>query len=1000
MAKALRCFVILSFFFLSFVNLAFSQKTPVAPAALYLAFEPNRGQTAPQVMYLTRSREGTVFLTKNGVSLAVPGAGNFSMRFEGAVFGGSIPEQRLASHSNYLDGNRQISGIENYGAVLYRGVYPRTDVRFYGRAQHLEHDFLLAPGADPNAIVLRLDGIDHLRINDNGTADFTLGTLHLGESAPVAWQIINGKHVPVQVKWRLAGKNRMAFTVGAYDRTHELTIDPVLAYSTHLGGATEQIQTDTGIITGQGRTSAEAVAVDSAGNIYVAGSTSAVDFPLTAGSYDHTIKFPFSGGHDPNISSGMGFISKFDPTGQTLIYSTYLGSAGLNLAVDGGGHAYTLSDNSGDLAGGQGIVINKLNTDGSALLYSFVFGQEPANGTCAGAAGGNASSSGIAVDDIGNVWIAGTSPSQCLPTTVGAFQTAAPNKFQSGFVAKLDTTKTGPGSIVYATYLGGSFSDALSALAVDSSGNAYLTGLASSADFPQSVVLGTNTSPTTFVSKLSADGSRLLFSTFLRGGVANKIAVDTASNVYLSGVTVSTSFPTTANALRTKPTGLCDSNGASNGIAGPCDDAFVAKLNPSGETLIYSTLLGGSGVEFMQGLSVNSTGSAFVTGFTSSPDFPLTPDAFGRTLSPANTSYLTELAPDGGSISYSTLLSGWSFSLTLDGSGNPYIVGVTSDWAYVVTPNAFQPSLKGFNDGFLAKIDMVGSSVLDTVPPVVALNSPGGGSMITGNLTVSGTANDNVAVMGTRFTLANKDVAPEITQPPYAATFDSTTFPNGQHTLTFLARDAAGNVGSQSVRVTVSNPIDFSFSVSGGSPSSITVADGGFARYETLVRTISGLPGVVTFSCTGLPAGSKCSFLPATLDMSIDGGSESVFINTTAPSAASLAVAGKRNAILPIRSVWLGVNVAFLAGLLLLPGNLRRRKWSMIPALAVIYMALLILGCGGGGAGASASSVATPTPSPTPTASSVATPPGTYNVTVVASATGATRTLNLQLVVK
>jgi hypothetical protein len=514
------------------------------------------------------------------------------------------------------------------------------------------------------------------------------------------------------------------------------------------------------------------------------------------------------------------------------------------------------------------------------------------------------------------------------------------------------------------------------------------------------VVLGTDSSPTTFVSKLSADGSRLLFSTFFRGGVGDKVAVDAASNVYVSGVTVSTSFPTTANALRTKPTGLCGSNGASSGIAGPCDDAFVAKLNPSGDTLIYSTLLGGSGVEFMQGLSVNSTGRAFVTGFTSSPDFPLTSDAFGRTLSPVNTSYLTALAPDGGSISYSTLLSGWSFSLTLDGSGNPYIVGVTSDWAYVVTPNAFEPSLKGFNDGFLAKIDMASSSVLDTVPPVVALNSPASGSLIAGNFTVSGTASDNVGVMGARFTLDNKDVTPEITQPPYAATFDSTAFPNGQHTLTFLARDAAGNVSSQFVGVTVNNPVDFSLSVSGGSPSSITVAAGGLARYETLVRTISGLPGVITFSCTGLPAGSKCSFLPATLDMSIDGGSESVFINTTAPAAAGLTVAEKRNTILPIRSVWLGVNAAFLAGLLLLPGNLRRRKWAMIPALATLNMVLLVLGCGGGGTGASASSVATPTPSPTPTASSVATPSGTYNVTVVASATGATKTLNLQLVVK
>jgi len=993
--KALRSLPVMILFSISFFSLAFSQTIDNSSVSLPLAFEVNRGQTAAQVAYLARSREGTLFLTKDGATVAVTGHGAFRLSMEGgSTLGGNVPEQLLRSHSSYLSNRRQISGIENYVAVRYRQVYPGIDVRFYGHEQHLEHDFLLASGADPDAIVMALEGVDQLKINDNGAAEFKLGALDLRESAPVAWQEIEGLRVPVEVKWRLLGKNRLGFTLGDYDRTQPLTIDPVLALSTHIGGATEQLQTDNGIVTDRGRTSAAAVATDAAGNIYVAGFTSAVDFPLTAGSYDHTPKFPFFGGHDPDISSGMGFISKFDKTGQTLIYSTYLRDVGIKyLAVDGAGHAYALSDIAGDLAGGDGVFIDKLNTDGASLLYSFTFGAAPS--TCLGAAGGNASASGIAVNDAGNAWIAGTTPNLCLPTTPGAFQTVAPNKLQAGFATKLDTNKSGAASIVYATYLGGSTSDFVSGFAVDSMGNAYLIG-SPSADFPHSAVLGTD-GPATFISKLSADGSRLLFSTFLQGGLGQAIAVDSSSNVYVSGYTLSNVFPTTANALRTKPSGLCDSNGVSAGTAGPCSDAFVTKLNSTGDALVYSTLLGGSGVDFVQGMRVNAAGQAFVVGPTSSPDFPLTSDAFRKNLSPLNTSYLTVLAPDGGSISYSTLINGWSYGVNLDSAGNPYVVGFTFDWAFPVTQNAFQPGLKGFDDGFLFKIDMAAaSSGTDTTPPVVTLNSPPDGSTITGRSLASGTASDNVAVLGVRFTLDNKDVAPEIVRSPYSATFDSATFPNGHHTLNMLARDAAGNVSSRSVGVVINNPVDFSLSVSGGTPSSLSVPAGGFARYELLARTISGLPGVLSFSCKGLPTGAQCGFLPRTIDLSIDGGNFSVFINTTAPAAAStFTISGSRSALPFTSGAWLVLSGALLAGWVLFAKNSRRTRliFAGAPLLALV---LLMAGCGGG----AVSSAPAPSPTPTPTTSSTATPQGTYTVTVVASATGATQTLDLQLIVK
>lgn len=996
--KVLRSLPAVIIFSISFFSLALSQAIDHSSVNLPLAFEVNRGQTAAQVVYLARSREGTLFLTKDGATVAVAGHGVFRLRLEGAsTLGGSVPEQLLRSRSSYLNDRRQISGIENYGGVRYHKVYPGIDVRFYGREQHLEHDFLLASGADPDVITIAMEGIDQLWINDNGAAEFKLGALDLRESAPVAWQEIEGTRVSVGVKWRLIGKNRLGFTLGDYDHTQPLTIDPVLALSTHIGGATEQLQTDFGIKTAAAQTAASAVATDAAGNIYVAGFTSAVDFPLTPGSYDHTPKFPFFGGHNPDISSGMGFISKFDKTGQTLIYSTYLRDVGIKyLAVDGAGHAYALSDIFGDLTGGDGVSIDKLNTDGASLLYSFTFGAAP--NTCLGPAGGNAWASGIAVDDAGNVWIAGTTPNLCLSTTPGAFQTAAPNKFQAGFAAKLDTNKAGAASIVYSTYLGGSTSDFVSGFAVDGSGNAYLVGTTSSPDFPHSAVLGTDAAPVTFISKLNADGSRLLFSTFVRGGFGQAITVDSSSNAYVSGYTLSNVFPTTANALRTKPTGSCDSNGVSPGTAGPCTDAFVIKLNSTGDALVYSTLLGGSGVEWVQGMRVNAAGQAFVIGPTSSPDFPLTSDAFRKKLSSLNTSYLTVLAPDGGSISYSTLINGWSYGVNLDSAGNAYVVGFTFDWAFPVTQNAFQPELKGFGDGFLFKIDMAAASPgTDTIPPVVTLNSPPDGSTITGRSVTSGAASDNVAVLGVRFTLDNKDVAPEITRQPYNATFDSATFPNGHHTLSMLARDAAGNVSSQSAGILVNNPVDFSLSVSGGTPNSITVPAGGFARYELLARTISGLPGVLSFSCKGLPAGAQCSFLPKTIDLSIDGGSESVFISTTAPSAAStLTISGSGEPLPLMSGMWLALSFGLVIGWALFPKNFRRRARPMFAAAGLFSLVLFIAGCGGG----SGSSTVTAVPTPTPAPSSTPTPQGTYTVTVVASATGATRTVDLQLVVK
>ncbi|MGZ4897560.1 MAG: DUF7948 domain-containing protein, partial [Candidatus Angelobacter sp.] len=284
MLKALRPFPLVWLFLASLISFT-SQAQVIMP----LTFESNRGQTAPQVKYLARSREGTLFFTSRGVTVTVPRVGSFRLLFQDASAASRISAKRkLLARSNYLNENPKLSitGVENYAALRYTAVYPGIDVRFYGQDQHLEHDFVLAPRADPGRIVLEVVGIDHLAINPSGDVELTLGTSKLLESAPLAWQMVNGKRKAVQSKWRLLGQNRLGILLGGYDRSRPVTVDPVLAYSTHFGGSTGNNLTQG--TTFPADTSIEAVVLDPRRNIYIAGTTSAADFPTTAGAFNRT----------------------------------------------------------------------------------------------------------------------------------------------------------------------------------------------------------------------------------------------------------------------------------------------------------------------------------------------------------------------------------------------------------------------------------------------------------------------------------------------------------------------------------------------------------------------------------------------------------------------------------------------------------------------------------------------------------------------------------------
>ncbi|HEY2115171.1 MAG TPA: SBBP repeat-containing protein [Candidatus Angelobacter sp.] len=680
---------------------------------LPLAFEINRGQTSDTVLYLARSREGVLFFTEQGLTVAAPHIGAFRVLFEKSMAGTIGPisgERQLSSHSNYLPAKngKFLSNIENFEGVRFSNVYPGIDVRFYGRERHLEHDFLLVPGADPSSISLRLEGIDQITAQNDGSVKLALGSYSVFETAPVAWQTVGGRQVSVAANWKLLDKNHLGIALGTYDHNLPLTIDPVLAYSTHLGGTTGQDLTD--LNTFPADTRIAFVRLDPQGNIYVAGGTSATDYPTTAGAFDRNPNF-VNDFHSAAVSSS-GFVSKFDKTGRILIYSTFIRVAVEAMAVDATGHVYTaeslFDENPGPSSGAdEGIFIDKLSPDGSKLVYSNLFGSSQCQTFQSSSPGA------LAVDNAGHAWLVGSTLNPCLPATPGAFQTKLPNNSQTGFAAKFDTNKAPANSLVYSTYLGGSTSDEAQVVTIDSTGNAYVAGTTFSADFPHGKVFGTTDGKlSAFVLKLNATGSALGFSALMRGassfpGVTG-IVLDSAKNVYISGTTASTSFPTTPGAFKRTLSGT--NCGDDNGNPAPCREGFVTKLNPNASALVYSTFLGGSHSDTLNGLDLNNGGMAFVVGNTGSDDFPTTPNAFKKTRTHAIEldAFVTALQPNGGSLYYSTLLGGSkstsAAAIFVDPAWNAWVVGNTQDSDFPVTPDAFQPGLKGNSDGFISKV--------------------------------------------------------------------------------------------------------------------------------------------------------------------------------------------------------------------------------------------------------------------------------------------------------
>lgn len=696
---------------------------------LPIHFEENRGQTDPRVKFLARGGGCTLFLTSNDAVLLLtspepegsdegpepkgqdPRQGRRAALRMTVLGANTAPRvtgrQELPGKANYFTGNspaRWRTNVPTYGRVHYDDIYPGIDLVYYGSQRQLEYDFVVGPGADPGRIVLGFQGADKLEVDAAGDLVLHTAAGPIHQRKPVIYQEVGGVPQPIAGGYVLRGSQEVGFQVAAHDPARPLIIDPVLVYSTYLGGS--------------GGDGSQGIAVDGAGSAYVMGVTDSADFPTTPGAFDMT----YNGGMTfPSDAS----VTKLDPTGSSLVYATYLGGSGWDqgeqrsIAVDGTGSAYVTGlTESTDFPTTPGafdtsfnglvdVFVTKLDTTGSALVYSTYLGGSIAD-----------SGSGIAVDDAGSAYITGRAESANFPTTPGAFDITY-NGGNDAFVTKLDPTGS---ALAYSTYFGGSGVDIGGGIAVDAAGSAYVSGYYGSSDFPttpgafDTTFNGGNDS---WVAKLDPTGSALVYSTYLGGSGfegSSAIALDGAGNAYVTGGTDSPDFPTTPGALDTTLTGATD--------------AFVTKLDPTGSALAYSTYLGGSATDWGYGVAVDDAGSAYVAGETGSPDFPTTPGAFDTTFNggPLD-AFVTKLDPTASALIDSTYLGGNGrdngLGIALDGAGSVYVTGNTVSTDFPTTPGAFDTTFGGgFEDAFVAKFSFMTPLTITADDKAMLVNGP------------------------------------------------------------------------------------------------------------------------------------------------------------------------------------------------------------------------------------------------------------------------------------
>ncbi|MGA9752503.1 MAG: SBBP repeat-containing protein, partial [Acidobacteriota bacterium] len=673
---------------------------------LPMSFEANRGQADPSVRFLARGSGYGLFLGKNGVQLSLAGtsggrgatadaAAHLTLSLLGTNRSSSVEGvDLLPGRVNYFLGSdpaKWRTDIPTFEKVRYEEIYAGVDMLCYGNQRQLEFDFVVKPGADPTAIHLAFKGAKGLRLSPEGDLLISMPGGEVVQRRPVVYQDVDGQRCLLGGSYVMVSPSVVGFRLGPYDRTRPVIIDPVLAYSTFLGGT--------------GNDYGQRIAVDASGNAYVVGYTSSNPFPGTAGS---AIQPAYAGG------TNDAFVTKIDPAGTTILYSTYLGGSGddeaYGIALDGNGDAYiTGGTNSPNYpikypyqlysGGGYDVFVTEINSVGNDLVFSTYLGGKT----------GDDGGYGIALDPGGDVYVDGNTNSTDFPV-IFPIQAACNPGPMHAFLSRFHFNSTTDAlSLVYSTYLGGSGTDRALALAVDATG-AYVAGPTTSPDFPTlNAFQGNLKGPqNAFLCKVAFSGSVLSFvySTYLGGtgtDQANAVRVDGSGNAIIVGSTSSLDFP-----LLNPFQPLYAGNG----------DAFISKFTPSGGALVFSTYLGGSDADQAQDVALDSSGNVYIVGATSSiassPSiaFPLANPISSPTG--GGEAFVTELNPTGNLMANSTFLSGSAqdaaLGVAVDSSGAAYVTGLTNSSDFPTTAGALQTVNGGNTDAFLSKLVVPGGT--------------------------------------------------------------------------------------------------------------------------------------------------------------------------------------------------------------------------------------------------------------------------------------------------
>jgi len=592
-----------------------------------------------------------------------------------------VPEGReeLSHKSNFFYGNDSSNwktNVPNYNEIYYENIYDGIDLKYYSNEKGLKYDFIVHPRVDFRQIRLRWEGAEELEVDEQGDLIIKTAIGDVVDGDLFVYQDCIGERHQVNGGIRIYDNMEYGFEISdnyCYDEF--LIIDPSLEFSSYLGGQSE----DCGW----------SVTVDPLGNPIVTGYTSSFNFPITPGAYQST-----------NLNGDV-FITKFNSNGSSLLFSTYLGGSsidrGWSSILDSSGNSYvtgwTISPDfpttpgandtsyNGGIAWGD-IFAFKLNPNGSNLIYStFIGGDKDDFGR------------GIAVDSIGNIYITGDTNSSNFPTTPGAYDTTI-NGYYDVIILKLNQNGS---TLLYSTFVGGVGgigSECGNDISIDSNGNVFVTGLTNSMDFPTTPG-AYDTSYNgglcdVFVLKLNPSGSTLIYSTFIGGSDydhAGGIVLDSMRNIYISGYTESSDFPTTPGAYDTLLNGI--------------NDGFVLELNTSSSSLLFSTLIGGSGSDSCK-IAIDSCNSIYVLGSTGSSDFPTTIDAYDTTFNGAQNdmdNFLSKLDQIGSMILYSTFIGGSAWDgcqdIVTHPSGSVYISGLTYSQDYPTTSGAYSQSFNG-----------------------------------------------------------------------------------------------------------------------------------------------------------------------------------------------------------------------------------------------------------------------------------------------------------------